>query len=236
MSVNIDIENIKEKLYIKLKPSGWDRILRGFIFSVEFDNILKHLVNDANNGKRFTPTIKNLFKAFEECPYEDLKVVFVGQDPYPQVNVADGIAFSCTGQDRILKPLNYILDEVERTVYPEGYRRDPDLKRWSNQGVLMLNTALTVTIGKITSHLKLWEPFIIYLMDMLNTCNTGLVYVYFGKKSEDWMDSVSDTNNYQFKVKHPSGAIYYNDYWNSDDLFNKISKILKDNYNYKITW
>lgn len=236
MSVNIDIEILKEKLYLKLKPSGWDRILRGFIFSSEFDNILKHLINDANNGNRFTPTMKNLFRAFEECPYEELKVVFVGQDPYPQVGVADGIAFSCAGEEKIVKPLNFILDEVEKTVYPEGYDRNNDLKHWSNQGVLLLNTALTVTVGKMSSHLKLWQPFITYLMDMLDHCNTGIVYVYTGKIAQEWVSSVSSTNNYQMLVKHPSAAIYNNGVWDSEDLFNRITKILKENYNFNMKW
>jgi len=236
MSVNIDIESIKEKFFKKLKPSGWDRVLRGFIFSSEFDNILKHLVEDANNGKRFTPTLKKLFRAFEECPYEDLKVVFVGQDPYPQVGVADGIAFSCSGQDKLLPPLNFIIDELERTTFPSGYDRKDDLKDWSNQGVLLLNTALTVTIGTVTSHLKLWEPFIIYLMDMLNHNNTGLIYVYFGKKAEDWCSYVSDDNNYKIILKHPIGAMYNNGMWDSQDAFNKITKTLKENYNFNMKW
>jgi uracil-DNA glycosylase len=236
MNVNIDIEILKEKLYAKLKPSGWDRILRGFIYSSEFDNILYHLIDDANNGKRFTPTLKNLFRAFEECPYEDLKVIIVGQDPYPQVNVADGIAFSCSGQEKIQPSLNFIYNELEKTVFPEGYTRNPDLKVWSNQGVLLLNTALTVTIGKISSHLKIWQPFITYLMDMLDHANTGLIYVYMGKKAEEWVSSVSDDNNYKIIVKHPAAAIYNKGIWDSEDLFNKVTKILKENYNYNMRW
>ena len=91
----VSIDEIKEKFYNKLKKSGWDHPLRGFIFSKEFEDIIKTLYSQSMNGNKFTPVLKNIFQAFELCPYKDLKVVMIGQDPYPQIGVADGIAFSC---------------------------------------------------------------------------------------------------------------------------------------------
>ena len=88
MNQTIDIEEIKKKLYENLKPSGWHRVLRMFIFSSDFDNILLQLIKQTRDGKRFTPKVKQLFRAFEECPYTDLKVIIIGQDPYPQLGVA----------------------------------------------------------------------------------------------------------------------------------------------------
>jgi len=80
MTTNININEIKEKLSAKLVESGWSRVLRGFIFSNDFDNILQALIKDTQEDKRFTPSLKYLFRAFEETPYDDLKVVIVGQD------------------------------------------------------------------------------------------------------------------------------------------------------------
>ena len=80
MTTNIDINDIKEKLNAKLIDSGWARVLRGFLYSTEFDNILLKLIKDSQEDKRFTPFMKHLFRAFEETPYTDLKVVIVGQD------------------------------------------------------------------------------------------------------------------------------------------------------------
>ena len=80
MKTNIDINEIKEKLSAKLVKSGWARVLRGFIFSNDFDTILYALIKDTQGDKRFTPSLKYLFKAFEETPYDDLKVVIIGQD------------------------------------------------------------------------------------------------------------------------------------------------------------
>jgi len=236
MKVEPDIEEIKQKLFEKLEPNGWGRILKSFIFSSEFTDILSELYRQSVNNKRFTPTLKQLFRAFEECPYDKLKVVFIGQDPYPQLGVADGISFSCSNTGKLQPSLKYIFAEIERTVYQEypSYQ-DPDLSRWSRQGILMLNTALTVEVGKIGSHYDIWKPFTAYLLDWLNNYNPGLVYVYMGKKAEEWSQLTSD-NNHKFTVKHPASAAYSGSKWDSNDIFNKVSKIVKDTYGESITW
>ena len=217
MSETLNIDEIKEKFYNKLQDSGWARVLRGFIFSTEFEKIIRFLHKESIEGKRFTPKLKDLFKAFELCPYNDLKVVIIGQDPYPGVNIADGIAFSC-GYTREAQPsLKFMLDEVNATVY-DGYNvsTDPDLSRWSKQGVLLLNTALTTTVGKIGQHHLIWQPFIAYVLDALTWNNPGLVYIYLGKKASEWKDAVNDTN-YKFEVV-------------------KTKEILKANNNFEIEW
>jgi len=89
------LKEVQLKLYEQLKESGWANKLKSFILSEEFLNVLRKLAQHQLAGKRFTPTIKHLFRAFEQCPYDDLKLVVVGQDPYPREGVADGIAFSC---------------------------------------------------------------------------------------------------------------------------------------------
>ena len=126
------------------------------------------MVKLTNDGKRFTPPLKDIFKAFEECPYDKLKIIIVSQDPYPSFGIADGIAFSCSKTNDIQPNLKFILEEINKTVYDNQIiSKDPDLKRWSNQGVLLLNTALTTTIGKSGQHYNIWKPFIAYLFDHL---------------------------------------------------------------------
>lgn len=232
----MELEEIKLKLFEKLKSSGWDRIFKSFIFSSEFDEILTKLYTLTQQNKRFSPPLKQVFRAFEECPYDKLKVVFIGQDPYPQLGVADGISFSCSNTGKVQPSLKYIFEEIERTVYNEfPTYQDPDLKRWSNQGILMLNTALTVEVGNIGSHYDIWKPFTAYLLDWLNNYNPGLIYVYMGKKAEEWSDVIDD-NNHKFFVKHPASAAYNGSKWNSDDLFIKISDLTKNLNNESITW
>jgi uracil-DNA glycosylase len=236
MKTEIEIDEIKQKMFAKLEPSGWDKVFKSFIFSSEFTDILSKLYELSVADKRFTPTLKQLFRAFEECPYDDLKVVFIGQDPYPQIGVADGISFSCGNTNKVQPSLRYIFEEIERTVYQEfpSYQ-DPDLTRWSKQGILMLNTALTVEVGKIGSHYDIWKPFTAYMLDWLNNHNKELIYVYMGKKAEEWSVLTGD-NNYKFSVKHPASAAYNGSKWDSNDIFNKISKLVEENNGQKIIW
>lgn len=237
MSDKLDIEEIKEKIYAKLEPSGWARVLRGFIYSKDFENIILTLAKQSRDGKRFTPTMKNWFRAFEECPYDELKVVIVGQDPYPGINQADGIAFSLSTAEEMQPSLKYMLDAVNRTVYNGvNASRGMDLKRWSNQGVLLLNTALTTTIGKVGQHYLVWRPFLAYVFDWLTWNNNGLVYIYMGKKADEWSDSVND-NNYKFFVSHPASASYNHlEQWDCKNVFQQTSDILQKNYNFDIEW
>jgi uracil-DNA glycosylase len=237
MSETLNIDEIKEKFYNKLQDSGWARVLRGFIFSTEFEKIIRFLHKESIEGKRFTPKLKDLFKAFELCPYNDLKVVIIGQDPYPGVNIADGIAFSCSYTREAQPSIRFMLDEVNATVY-NGYNvsTDPDLSRWSKQGVLLLNVALTTTVSKIGQHYLIWQPFIAYVLDTLTWNNPGLVYIYMGKKASEWKDAVNDTN-YKFEVSHPNSALYNNQSkWDSQGVFVKTKEILKANNNFEIEW
>ena len=133
--------------------------------------------------------------------------------------------------------LRYMLDAVNLTVYNGvNASRNMDLKRWSNQGVLLLNTALTTIVGKVGQHYLIWRPFIAYVFDWLTWNNNGLVYIYMGKKAEEWSDSVND-NNYKFFVSHPASASYNNlAQWDCKNVFQQTSDILKKNYNFDIEW
>lgn len=232
----INLSDIQMKLYEKLKPSGWGDKLKLFLLSEDFYYILEKLLQESQSDIRFTPTLKQVFRAFEECPYNDLRVVIIGQDPYPKAGVADGISFSCSNDGKIQASLRHIFSEIERTIYDgEVYERNPDLSRWSSQGVLMLNTALTTQTGKIGTHVELWKPFMTFLLDMLASYLSGVVYVFLGNKAKSWAPLVPATN-YKLFTTHPASAAYRGGEWNSGDIFNSVNKILKKNNNSYIEW
>lgn len=228
----MNLKEIKLKLFEKLKPSGWDRVFKSFIFSSDFDKIITDLWNLSKIDKRFTPPIKDIFKAFEECPYNELKVIIINSEPYVQLGVADGIAFSSSKTNNLPTALQYMFKQLNGTQWES---LDPDLKRWSNQGILMLNTALTVQIGKKNTHYEIWKPFTAYLLDWLNNFNTGLVYVYVGKKVENWSEVTND-NNYKLFVKHPTSAAYNGGEWDCDRIFHKISTLTQEINGEFIKW
>ncbi len=237
MTQTVNIEDVKNKLYDKLKESGWGDKLKTFIQSSDFDKILVYLLDQVNQGKRFTPPLKQVFSAFEKCKYSDLKVIIIGQDPYPYEKVADGMAFSCSNDGKIQASLRYINKAIQHTVYndlPLDYKSD--LTPWAEQGILLLNSSLTTEIGKIGKHYDVWSPFITFLLDMLNAYNPGLVYVFMGKQAQEWIDQVSD-NNHKLICSHPASAAYNNlEMWNCNDVFNKVSKLVKDHHAYEIKW
>lgn len=218
----------------KLQPSGWDRVLEGFVMSPHFAELMDAL-KKANDTTGITPQVSQIFRAFYECPYEDLKVIIIGQDPYPEKGVADGISFSCSNTMRVQPSLRVMFKEIEETVYPQGYNWNPDLTRWSNQGILMLNTAMTTVPGKIGMHYDMWKPFTKYLFTELAARNTGLIYVFMGAAAKNWATLVPESN-YKLYCYHPASASYSKGVWESNDLFNRVNQILMSNNNLQITW
>jgi len=233
----MNLKDIQQKLYERLKDSEWSGVLKSFVLSQDFYNILDNLYKDSTSGKRFTPPLKNVFRAFEECPFDKLQVVFIGQDPYPKLGVADGISFSCGITKKPQPSLRYIFEEIEKTVhqeFPSG--QDPDLTRWANQGILMLNTALTCEVGNIGSHIDLWKPFTEYLLQTINDRYTGVIYILLGKKAEAWEHLIDKKNNWIFKCKHPAAAAYSGGKWDSENLFVKVNELLHNQYGEKVIW
>ena len=236
--VEVDIAKLRDDVNNKLSDSGWDKMLSPFVNGLEFDYIINKLVECVNAGKRFTPKFKDIFNAFVECPYDDLKVIIIGQDPYPQLGVADGIAFSCSNKGKAEKSLQYILKQTigdytdtGRVIYtPE----ECDLRRWANQGVLLLNTAFTVEINSIGSHYNLWKPFTQYLFENINRHHKNIPTVLMGKKAEAWQLLLNNQKIY--KVAHPASAAYRGGEWNCNDVFNKVNQELEKQEKSCINW
>ena len=235
--LNIDINNIKKKFKDKLLNTGWEDIFYPFIDSNLFQEIIYKLKNEVENDRRFTPKLSEIFRSFEECPLNKLKVIFIGQDPYPQLGVADGIAFSCSKTGKLQPSLKYIFKELYDAKYIEDKylnKFDPDLTRWANQGVLMLNTAFTVQINKIGTHYNLWKPFTHHVLQNINRVKKNIPVALLGKKAEEWQIRLD--NQIIMNVAHPASAAYRGGNWDSKDLFININKTLKDQGKTLITW
>ena len=228
--LNANIKKHRDNFIKKLNESGWKSLIP-FIESDKFGQIVTMLYNHTLDGNRFTPKFRDTMNAFIECPHNKLNVVFVGQDPYPQQDVADGVSFSCSYTKKEQPSLRYIFDELQNQ-YPDA-DRNPDLRKWANQGVLMLNTAMTVQIGKIGSHYNIWVDWTRFLFNELNK-RDDLIIVLLGKKAEAWELSLS--NNIIYKVPHPASAAYKGGKWNSKELFKKINDKLLEQEKSLIVW
>ena len=185
------------------------------------------------------PEMNNIFKAFKLCKLQDLKVIMLGQDPYPQKGIATGILFGNrkdTPEEQLSPSLKVIRDAAVNLEIPHYcINFDVTLESWAKQGVLMLNSALTVEEGKIGSHIMLWRPFIATLLKNLSEYYTDLVYVLFGKQAQTFTPYITKGYNTIINIEHPA---YYARIGKdmSSKLFYEINSTIKSNYNTEIIW
>ncbi|HMT01831.1 MAG TPA: uracil-DNA glycosylase [Burkholderiales bacterium] len=151
------------KRLVNIIDKGWQEFLRPLLPLIPFECL----------DETHYPAKDMEFNAFNYCPFKELQVVILGQDPYFTPNTANGLAFS-SSMPKIPHSLSIIFNSIKENcgVVPA---RNPDLKRWAAQGVLLLNTALTVKPNEPDSHTKQWRPF------------TEKLIMELGKKDLTWL-------------------------------------------------
>lgn len=188
------------------------------------------------NSATLCPSPKNIFRAFRACPYEDCKVVFLGQDPYPQKEVATGILFGNsedTPEDRLSPSLQVVKEAAINYEIPHNrIEFDNTLESWAKQGILMINTALTCEVGRVGSHFELWKPFVSKLIHNLSYKNNGIVYVLFGSQAQLFKSDIANSLK-TIEVYHPA---YFSRKGTKmpSSVFTDINEVLKKQYNYQI--
>lgn len=231
-----------EKFSSKFEKS-WHPHMKPLIESEITDKIYSNL-KAIGKTEKILPSSTDTFKAFALCPYDKLKVVVLGLDPYPStkdgVIVADGLAFSCGNTKKLQPSLEHWYNGIERDIF-DGFNvnmtKNPDLSFLARQGVLLLNSALTVSEGKIGSHSELWEDFIVYLIkEVFNKYNSGLVYLLIGKQAQSFEGCINEKSSYIFSCEHPSAAARANRAWNHDAIFKVCNQTLMNNNGEIIFW
>ena len=190
------------------------------------------------NKETLCPNIKDVFKAFKLCPYNKCRVIFVGQDPYPQRGVAQGVLFgnsSDTPENKLSPSLQIIKESVINFEIPHNLITfDPTLESWAKQGILMINSALTTEIDKVGIHMMKWRPFMIAFLKQMSMINPGIIYVLFGSQAQILEPYISK-NNYVLKIEHPAYFARTNKKM-PYHIWKDINKILYDLYGERIEW
>lgn len=188
------------------------------------------------------PKLVDVFKCFRLCKLHDLRVVIIGQDPYPNYvdghPVATGLAFansSDTTEENYSPSLKVLIDSFMDFSSPqELINFDPSLESWEKQGVLLLNTALSCLKDRVGSHTLLWRPFITSFLSNLSKATTGIVYVLMGNDAMSLESYIRQDFNYIIRAKHP--ACYARTHSQMPDIWIAINKILIDQNGYGIKW
>lgn len=158
--------------------------------------------------KPFCPKPENIFRAFSILPPDKVKVVLVGQDPYPQKGVATGVLFANkenTPEDKLSPSLKVIKNSLLRLLQnPEKeFNFDPTFIPLVKQGVLMINSALTVEMNKPGSHSMIWRPFISTLLRNLSNMNHNIIFVLFGSQARTFRPYINK-ENFCVELAHPA--------------------------------
>lgn len=217
---------------VKIEPS-WKEKLNGEFSKPYFQN-LSTLVREEYLKKTVYPPAKDVFRAFNLCPFETVKVVIVGQDPYHGTGQANGLSFAVAEGMKLPPSLKNIYTEIKNDL---GITPDSsgDLSRWAKQGVLMLNAVLTVLAGSPASHKgKGWEQFTDAVIQALNDNKKHVVYMLWGKYAQDKGAVIDRSQNLVLTSAHPSPYSVTNFYNNHH--FSTCNEYLKEHGLAPIDW
>lgn len=190
-------------------------------------------INSVKNS--ICPKYKDIFKAFHKCSYDNLKVIILGQDPYPQKGIATGIAFGNNSENSLSPSLQIIKESVINYEIPHSLVTfTPSLEEWEKQGILMLNTSLTCEINKPGSHSLIWRPFTDKLIKNICKQNTGIIFLLLGASAQSFEYCINK-NQYIIKEKHPSYFYRYN-LKMPYTIWQNINNILTGIYGYNINF
>ena len=213
---------------------NWENIIKREKQKDYFINLDKFLDKEYATKKIYPPKA-NIFKAFELCKYEDLKVVIIGQDPYHQPLQAQGLAFSTPNHIKNPPSMVNILKEIIDDI-GDSNCIDGDLTPWANQGVLLINTILTVEDSSPKSHHKKgWETFTNNIIKHINEHFNNIVFILWGAGAIKMGKLVDEKKHHILTSSHPSPLSSYRGFFGCKH-FSKTNKILKSIGKKEIVW
>lgn len=222
----------EESPEVRILGKSWANIL-GKELNKEYMRKLAGIVRKERTTFNIFPESKDVFKAYKETPFDRVKVIILGQDPYYRQGQAHGLAFS-TPVDLHQTPLSLenIFIEIENDLGKEAFRvyHSSDLTRWAEQGVLLLNKVLTVREGRPGSHRFIgWEEFTSKTIKYLNICPTPMVFMLWGNDAQQYADHIDGEFHLILEAAHPSPRSADKGFFGCNH-FSKANDFLRDTY------
>lgn len=220
---------------IKLEIS-WLAHLAGE-FEKPYMNQLKEFLNEEKQqGKTILPPASQWFNALNSMPFEQLKVVILGQDPYPTEGHAHGLCFSVLPE---VKPLPKSLLNINKELLDDlaiDNSHSGNLQSWADQGVLLLNSVLTVERGNANAHQgKGWEHFTDAIIQTINDNTENVVFILWGAYAQKKGALINTDKHHIITSAHPSPLSAYRGFWGSKP-FSQTNDYLIDHGKQKINW
>jgi uracil-DNA glycosylase len=211
----------------------WRQLLGDELSKPYFNSLQTFVQSEWNGGKLIFPPKDSIFRAFNSCPVNKVRVVILGQDPYHDLGQAQGLSFSVPQGKKLPSSLRNIYkelkDDLNCPVASHG-----SLEKWSHQGVLLLNAVLTVRAHQAASHAKKgWETFTSQAIAKLSREQEGIVFILWGKYAQDKGKVIDTTKHFIVACPHPSGLSAHRGFFGSK-CFSKCNDLLEKNG--KLPW
>lgn len=213
---------------------SWKTQLQSEFTKDYFINLISFIREEYKTKKIFPPG-KLIFNAFDLCPFNEVKVVIIGQDPYHGLGQAHGLCFSVLDDVRFPPSLRNIFKEIKQDIGIE-IPTTGNLERWAKQGVLLLNATLTVRSGQAASHQKKgWETFTDKAIARLAEQREGIVFLLWGAYAQKKAEMIDPQKHLILKSVHPSPLSASRGFFGNHH-FSKTNDYLKKNGKSTIQW
>jgi len=214
---------------VKIEAS-WRQVLRQEFDKDYFVALVEFVKSEYKNSTVYPPA-KFIFRAFDSTPFDKVKVVILGQDPYHGLKEANGLCFAVDPGIRLPPSLQNLYKELKDDLGVEG-----NINNWAKQGVMMLNSTLTVRASTPGSHQnKGWEEFTDAVIKILSDKKEKLVFILWGKYAQDKGKVIDDKKHLVIKSPHPSPFSAYSGFFGSKPFF-KCNEYLAKNGAKEIEW
>lgn len=222
-------------LHMRLPDNSWSKHLAPLWEGSQMESLKAFLHDQKGRGARIFPEEHNIFRALELTPLEEVRVVILGQDPYHGEGQAQGLAFSVPSNQKLPPSLRNIFKELSDDLgVPAPI--SGDLSSWATQGVLLLNTVLTVEEGRAGSHHgRGWEEFTDEILSLVNKENKNVVFILWGAPAQRKIQLIDPNRHYILKAPHPSPLSSYRGFFGSKP-FTKTNAYLRSQGLQEIDW